>query len=113
MAASTVNNVWLPSSWFSCGCCCASISAGKTTAERRTGSATRRTKASPIVNASRSLFANAKRGEDPVQDIICRGSAGDGIQRAQRGVEIQQQHFMRDAQLGGFTSLRQRLQAFA
>ena len=76
-------------------------------------SANRRTKASPIVNTTRCLFANAKRRKDPVQDIIGGGGAGDRIEGPQRGVKIQQQHFVRDPEFGRFASLLQRLEAFA
>src|ERR1700722_4545782 len=108
IAASTVNSVLLPSSWPSCDGCC-----GGKTADRKTGSARRRTKANPIVITSQGLFANAKCRKDPVQDIIRGGGPGNAIQRPKRGVKIQQQHFVRDSELGRFASLFQRFPAFA
>ena len=43
-------------------------------------SASGRTKASPIVNVSWGLFPNAKCREDPVQDVIRGGGAGNVVQ---------------------------------
>src|ERR1700685_3445390 len=110
MAARTVNSVSLPSSWpcFSTRGCARSSAAG-----RRAISASGRTKASPIVNTSGGLFPDAERREDPVQDIIRRGGAGNGVERPQGGVKIEQQHFVRNPDLGGLAGLGQRLQAFA
>ena len=45
------------------------------------------------------LFSDAEGGEDAVQDVVGGGGAGDGVDRAQRGVEIEQQHLVRDAGL--------------
>ena len=58
------------------------------------------------------LLPDTKRGEDAVQNVIGGGRAGNGIERLQRGVKIQQQHLMRDLKLHGATGVFERLQAF-
>ena len=39
---------------------------------------------------------DAERREDAVQDVVGGGRAGDGVDGPQRGVEIEQQHLVRD-----------------
>ncbi len=41
-------------------------------------------------------LSNAESAEDQVQDVVCGGSAGDGVERTQRAVKIEQQHFVRN-----------------
>src|SRR5258706_13738309 len=60
----------------------------------------------------RALFSYAEGGENPVQDIVRRCRAGNGINGPQRGVEIQQQHLMRDAERGCGAGLLQSLAGF-
>src|SRR6476620_11555900 len=60
----------------------------------------------------RALFSYAEGGENPVQDIVRRGRAGDAIDRAQRRVKIEQQHLMRDALRRCCASLLQSLAGF-
>src|SRR5579859_2289513 len=43
------------------------------------------------------LLPNTKTAEDQVQNIVCGGLAGDGIQRTQGSVEIQHDHLVRNA----------------
>ena len=58
------------------------------------------------------LLPNTKSGENPVQDVVGGGRAGDRVDRPQRGVEIQQQHLMRDADARRGARLRQGLARF-
>ena len=43
----------------------------------------------------RELFPDAEAGEDPIEDIVRRRCAGDGVDRLERGIEVKQQHLMR------------------
>ena len=43
------------------------------------------------------LLPDTKRREDPIQDVVSSRRAGDRIDRSQRSVKIQQQHFVRNA----------------
>src|SRR5712691_5877077 len=55
------------------------------------------------------LFADAKGAENQVQDVVCRGSAGNFIQRTQSVVEVEQEHFVRDFVAdGGFRGFERR-----
>src|SRR3974377_1854468 len=51
------------------------------------------------------LFSDTKRAENQVQDVVGRSCAGDLVQRAQRVVEIEQDHlvgsFMRHGDCSG------------
>src|SRR5229473_828444 len=40
------------------------------------------------------LLADAERAEDQVQDVVGRGCSGDRVERAQRVVEIEQEHLV-------------------
>ena len=42
-----------------------------------------------------SLLADAEAGEDEIQDVVGGGLAGDGIERAQRLVQVEQDHLVR------------------
>lgn len=42
------------------------------------------------------LLADAEGGEDTVEDVVGGGGSGDGIDWPQGGVEIEQQHLVRD-----------------
>src|SRR5205807_1146159 len=42
------------------------------------------------------LFSDAERAEDQVQNVVGRGCSRDRIQRPQRGIEIEQQHLVRN-----------------
>src|ERR1700722_16588615 len=42
------------------------------------------------------LFSDAERTEDQIQYVVVCGGAGDRIQRTQRAIKIEQQHFMRN-----------------
>jgi len=50
--------------------------------------------ARPCGKAVGKLFADAEGGEDAVQDVVGGGFAGDGVQRVERAVEIQEEHFV-------------------
>src|SRR5438270_1777175 len=41
-------------------------------------------------------FSNTKLTEDAVEDVVCRGCAGDGVEWAERAVEVEQEHLVRD-----------------
>src|SRR5271166_4185573 len=41
-----------------------------------------------------ALFSNAERTEDEVQDVFGCGGAGNVVQRAQRAVEVEQNHLV-------------------
>ena len=43
------------------------------------------------------LLTDAKCTENQVEDVVGGGGAGDFVERAERVVEIEQQHFVRDA----------------
>src|SRR5260370_32668183 len=46
--------------------------------------------------AGAELFANAKCREDAIEDVVGGGGSGDGVDGAERPIEIEQQHFVRD-----------------
>src|SRR6266849_2198875 len=52
------------------------------------------------------LFPDAKAAEDQVENVVSGGGAGDLVERAQRVVEVEQEHLMRhllvNCGLGGF-----------
>ena len=64
-------------------------------------------------DVKREAISNAKRREDPVEDVIRRCRSGDGVERAQGGVEIEQQHFVGNPILRCGTGMAQRLGRFA
>jgi len=41
-------------------------------------------------------LANAKCREDPIEDVVGGSGSGDGVDGAERPIEIEQQHFVRD-----------------
>ena len=43
-----------------------------------------------------NLLSNAEGAEDQIEDVVGGGGAGDGIERPQGVVEIEQQHLVRD-----------------
>ena len=43
------------------------------------------------------LLSNTERAEDQVQDVVGRGSSGDGVERSKGVVEIEQEHLVRDS----------------
>ena len=59
------------------------------------------------------LFTDTKRGKNAVQDIVGGGGSGDGIDRAESRIKIQQQHLVRDAEFHGLSSLIERFDTFA
>ncbi len=42
-----------------------------------------------------NLLADTESGKNTIEDIVSGGRAGDCINRTERGVEVEQQHFMR------------------
>ena len=53
--------------------------------------------AGPSSGLRAESLADAESGEDPVQNVVGRGGAGDGIDGRERRVKIQQQHLVRGA----------------
>ena len=43
------------------------------------------------------LFSDAEGGEDEAEDVVGGGGAGEGVEGAEGGVEIEQKHLVRDA----------------
>ena len=41
-----------------------------------------------------TLFSNAKRAEDEIEDVVAGSGSGDLIERPQGVVEIEEEHFM-------------------
>src|SRR5258708_10124609 len=60
-----------------------------------------------------SSFADTERGENAIQKIVGRRRSGDRVDGPQRGVEIEQQHFVRNPKFGGVPRLFQRFTRFA
>src|SRR5579862_8079695 len=58
----------------------------------------------------RNLLPDAERAEDQIQDVVGRGRAGDGIERAQRVIEVEQQHLVRNIPCHSFGSSVERQQ---
>src|SRR5579884_3111625 len=58
------------------------------------------------------LLADAECRKNTIQNIIGRSGSGERINRLQRGVELEQQHLMRDLEFCGLFRLAQRLQTF-
>jgi hypothetical protein len=42
------------------------------------------------------LFSDAEGGEDAVEDVIRGGGAGEGVEGFEGGVEVEEEHFVRD-----------------
>src|SRR6187455_2521948 len=58
-------------------------------------------------------LADAECREDPVQNVVSRGGAGDRVDRRERGVQVEQNHLMRDAELHGALGVVQRIERFS
>ena len=41
-----------------------------------------------------TLFSDAERAEDQVEDVVGSGGAGDFIQRTQSAIEVEQEHLV-------------------
>jgi hypothetical protein len=57
-----------------------------------------------------TLLSDAECAEDQIQDVVSGSGAGDGVQRAQSIVKIEQQHFVRNLAGDGIRRLLQRCQ---
>ena len=54
-----------------------------------------------LICRSALLLSDAEGAEDQVQDVVGGGGAGDGVERPEGVVEIEQQHFVRDFRAHG------------
>ena len=43
-----------------------------------------------------TLFSDAEGAEDEVENVVGGGGSGDFVERAQGGVEVEEQHLVRD-----------------
>src|SRR5579864_5028563 len=124
MAASTVNSAGLASSCPCCGWGCAHASTAPKTPSRRIGRI-KKLPCSPIVNGSAllfplpaahtssSLFPDTEGRKDAIENVVGRGGPGDGVDRPQSGIKVQEQHLVWNAQFGGFPGLLERFHALA
>jgi hypothetical protein len=69
---------------------------------------------SAVRSAGRSglLLSDAERRENPVQDVVRRCRSRNRVNGAQRAIEVDQQHLVRNAQLHRYPGILQRLLRF-
>ena len=58
------------------------------------------------------LFSDAEGRENAIEDVVRGGLAGDGVEGMERAVEIEQQHFVRDVFVDGYSGGSKRTGAF-
>ena len=59
------------------------------------------------------LFADAEGGEDAVEDVVGGSGAGNGVDRAEGGVEVEQQHLVGDLGVDGAAGFVETGEGFA